>query len=185
MSLSDKNIPIQIVPTEECQATNMDLSQSKSGSNSFYFHCDVYNGRTSYAVCLHTIDAVKRNAPNLRIECPNAMKCGTCRAVNLRAEEEVAGKALFFRDRMAFLAKLDKELEEQREPIRYGQSRPSAGFKPTRFTEKRVEESKRDEQERVAAPARPQRKRGEIDADLAGRSLIGEAIDNMMETESE
>lgn len=73
------------------------IAASRSGNNTVFHHCDIYQGRPSYASCLHVMDhaAAGINA-ELRPECHAAIAKGTCPAQAMRKEELKAGRALFF-----------------------------------------------------------------------------------------
>lgn len=71
------------------------LDASMSPQNTVYFHCDVYQGRPSYAGCLHFLEAHRAGRDVLRPECQQAVARGTCPAVQMRKRETKAGKALY------------------------------------------------------------------------------------------
>lgn len=86
------------------------VDQSKSGRNSYYQFCDYRQQQASYAVCLHTLDAIEENrlASDRFVECQRAYCHDECPAKVLRAQEVAAKRALFFiprREIEAFTAK--------------------------------------------------------------------------------
>lgn len=94
---------------------------SKAGRNTVYHSCEVYGGRPSYASCLFTLDAIAEGRDNLRPHCAEAVRNGTCVAVQMQKDEQAAGRALFFVDYLelteARRAQWAKDLEES--PIQF------------------------------------------------------------------
>jgi len=78
-----------------------DISLSKGGKNSHYFHCDYHEQRRAYGVCLHLI-AGRDTTPDSDSErtCVKAMKCGACQAMKMKRLEELAGGAVFYRPQL-------------------------------------------------------------------------------------
>lgn len=102
------------------------LEMSLGGRNTVYHPCEVYQGRPSYASCLTVINKIRAGnelIKTLRPECVTAVENGTCKAMGMRKEEELAGRALFFvdylrmreeRDRAAALALLNSPIKLKR-----------------------------------------------------------------------
>lgn len=184
---------MSIEPTQECLDGNIDRKLSMGGINAFYFHCDTYQGRSNYAVCQHTIDAVLEERVQLRSGCVDMIRNGTCPALAMRKREEEAGKALFFIDRREQLARFAEASAKSSELVRYGKSR--AGNPMPRGRQVSMEEAGRFKEElrkkqaaateaaRRATPT-PKVDDGSFNPDLAGGNLLGDAIQKMMEESS-
>lgn len=169
-------------PTEECLKGMIPLKLSISGTNSYYHHCAIYHGRSNYAVCLHTIAAVKNGEETLRTECAEAITRGTCPALHMRAQEELEGKALFYVDRVAQRAAIDANLAAAKDVVQYGKRKHASDtLKTTRATPEQLHDfAERTKSKEKAAP--PVKKpREEIDTKLVGANVLGQAINNMME----
>ena len=114
------------------------LDASRSGNNTVYHHCDIYQGRPSYASCLHVMDhAAEGKHEDLRPECHKAYREGTCPAMKMRRAELKAGRALFFVDYRKLVAER-KRIQDEAEPdILFGrrnkESVPRGKFIPTVF----------------------------------------------------
>lgn len=162
----------------ECEDGSVELKMSKGGINAYYHTCDVYQGRSNYAVCLHTIDAVRDRRVQLRSSCQEAIERGTCPAIAMRKQEEEAGHALFFIDRAAQLERFKKDYV-QPSAIRYGKGgRTSQPFKTTRVS---ADEAREQQREWKSAKSAPKKESTEINVELMGNNLLGDAIERMME----
>lgn len=75
--------------------------KSMSGRNSVYRFCDAKQQQASYAVCLHTLQAIDENrlASDRFPECQRAYCHGNCVAADMRKEERTAGQALYYVER--------------------------------------------------------------------------------------
>jgi hypothetical protein len=177
--MKENEAPRPIEPTQECLEKEIPIELSMSGHNSFYFHCNTYHGRSNFAVCQHTIDAVEAERVQLRSECPTAIACGTCPAMGMRQREREAGRALFFSDRRVRLAQLDESIKQGSELVQYGKPRSAASQMKTSWSPSREPASVRSTTINGSTSA-PQ-KSDVINADLAGRNLLGDAIGNLME----
>lgn len=117
------------------------VDASRGGCNTIYHHCDVYQGRPSYASCLTVMDqAFEGKYEELRPECHKAVKAGTCPALAMRKAELKAGRALFFvdyrdvvRERQALHAATEPEILFGR---RSKDTAPRGKFVPTVFDKK-------------------------------------------------
>lgn len=74
-------------------------SASKSGRNAHYLTCNAVGRRVNYAVCLFTIEKLEAGKQLSEVACNEAVCGGGCKAKEMRAEEEAAGKALYFLER--------------------------------------------------------------------------------------
>jgi len=170
-------------PTQECLDKEIPIELSMAGYNAFYFHCDTYHGRSNFAVCQHTIDAVVDRKMQLRSDCPGAIECGSCPALAMRKREQEAGRALYFEDRRERLKKLQEELNTPSE-IKYGKQRQNARAMPTRLNSIEQDCDAFGEGARVtkvadtSKPAANDSKK--LNADLVGRNLLGDAVNSMM-----
>jgi hypothetical protein len=160
--------PTPIEPTQECLNDEIALDKSMSGSNGFYIACDPTGRRQSYAVCLHT-NAAK---PAHRGACGKHIECGNCPAQGLRMRETEAGRALFYQDRAAQLKTLQRESATHSSGYGYGRSRTSMPLN-----------TRRSEPNSTPAPQRKHEEKG-INTDLAGRNLLGDAINSLMKEQS-
>ncbi len=166
--------------SQDCLTKEIPIQLSMAGYNAYYHHCNVYQGRSSYAVCQHTIDAVSEGRVQLRSECQNAVLNGTCPAIKMREQEREAGKALFFIDRRETLKKLGEQLATPSSTVRYGK-RNGALSQPLPTRKVSDEEAREFAQNLKKKTAPAQKKADEpINAEIAGRSLLGDAIDNLM-----
>ncbi|TSP13983.1 hypothetical protein [Cupriavidus campinensis] len=76
---------------------NLPLDYSMRGDNAYYDDfCPTIGHRPGYCVCLHKIQAVKEGRTALNPDCTSAIKGGSCGALARRAEEERAGKSIFY-----------------------------------------------------------------------------------------
>lgn len=80
---------------------------SQSGKNAFYHFCHNRQQQVSYAVCLHTIDAIDRGimAKDQFTDCQRGYHRGDCYAAKMKKEEADAGQALYFLPRIVHGAK--------------------------------------------------------------------------------
>lgn len=70
--------------------------------NMFYMRCSVIGQMMNYAACLWrqgVLTNPKTRVPADWNPCGEAAKCGRCPAVDMRREEELQGKAIYFRGR--------------------------------------------------------------------------------------
>lgn len=174
--------------TEEASSRVIPIELSMAGYNAYYHHCDTYHGRSNYAVCQHTIDAVLERRMQLRSECPAAIEAGTCPALKMRQAERDAGRALYFIDRREILARLSAEVAAPSEVVKFGKrSGGSLGFQTQPASEESMQEFnnrlKTANQVQTVAPKRSEDD-SIINAGLAGRNLLGEVIDSIMKEES-
>lgn len=103
-----------------------EVNASFSGTNSYYHYCDVYGGRASYCVCLHTIAAVGAGRITLSTGCQDAIMKKTCPALFMRAKEIKEGRALYFLDRNKFTTLRDEAYDEFYNKTPYGFGKPKA-----------------------------------------------------------
>jgi hypothetical protein len=91
------------------------VEKSASGKENGYIHqCTVVEHHMSYAACLSRIDAIKAGKGMADWKpCEVAMSQRTCRAVQMREEELLKGKAIFFTPRGA----IEKAISSAREWI--------------------------------------------------------------------
>lgn len=146
------------------------VERSMGGCNTVYHACEVYHGRSNYAVCLHTIACVEQKRMQLRSECEGAIQAGTCPALKMRAEERAAGVSIYFFDRADQIRENEERARRMEGSFAYGKARRlnslssiQEAVQPARSGDKSsaVVSSRRDDA---------------LDADLIGRNLAGEAI---------
>jgi hypothetical protein len=95
--------PIIETPVVESASEFTPISASADGKrNTYSRRCDVVEQVMNYAACLWRQNVLA--APNVKTPsdwacCAAAARNGTCNALNMRREEEIAGKAIYFRDR--------------------------------------------------------------------------------------
>lgn len=166
-------------PTQECLDKEIPIKLSMAGYNAYYHHCELYHGRSSYAVCQHTIDAVLEQRVTLRSECQNAIESGLCPAMKMRKEEAAAGRALFFTDRRERMAELNARLKEPSTVIRYGKPKVAPEALKTVAADEKAQEKFRLMTQRVKPEPKPENP-DELNAELVGRNLLGEAVNSMM-----
>lgn len=78
-------------------------SASAGKNNAYYFHCDSVGHHPAYASCLHKIE--QRKAGRLETifaVCSAEIGQRRCPAIDMRKQEQEAGKAIFFVDRAKF-----------------------------------------------------------------------------------
>lgn len=93
--------------------------QSMSGSNTHTLSCRVVGWSPGYCVCLNKIAAYERDkALKVYPECEKGISGKTCPALELRAQERTAGKALFFVDRNLLREEMDRHFAETSPPLR-------------------------------------------------------------------
>lgn len=167
--------------SRQCEQEKVPVSESASGHNAYYFMCNFFHGRTSYAACQETIRLHKLGNDNMRPECQSAIDRGVCPAMKMQAREVEAGQALFFTDRRDLIKRLETNVSKAEE-FRYGKARSAYGeLKTTIPSEEEAERFKSNLKDRnTAAPAKKPSS-DVINVDLAGRNLLGDAISNMME----
>lgn len=112
-----------------------DLSMSRSGFNTVFHHCDIYQGRPSYASCLHVIELTMEKGDDftLRPDCSKAIRERNCPAVKMRMEELKAGHALFFVDYKKLMERrgMQAALDRETSPVQFRRKRSPQEFKPT------------------------------------------------------
>jgi hypothetical protein len=113
------------------QKNPVDLS--RSGKNSVYFHCDIYNGRTSYAGCLNFLDAHMDGRAHLRPDCEIAYNKGFCPAKEMRKQELKAGHTLYFvnYEEWVILNNEKKKKDEENSPIQFRRNKVEKKFIPS------------------------------------------------------
>ena len=72
--------------------------KSMSGSNTTYIGCEVRNARQHYGICLYRLRNVDRGEET-EVGCARAMNGNYCQAKTMRAEEQAAGRALYYVER--------------------------------------------------------------------------------------
>ncbi len=75
-----------------------DLNQSARPDNAYYLPCDVLGARVNYSLCLHKI-ATRTEQGRLKLawaDCDAAIGGRSCLALQMKCEEEDAGKALYY-----------------------------------------------------------------------------------------
>lgn len=117
------------------------LDASRGGCNTVFHHCDVYQGRPSYASCLTVMDqAMEGKNFDLRPECHKAVANKTCPAMKLRKAELQAGRALFFVDYRDVVRERKRLADEAEPDILFGRRNkevaPRGKFVPTVFDKK-------------------------------------------------
>ncbi len=85
------------------------VDASRSGKNTVYHHCGQLERRSSYAVCLFTLQQFERGKLRADSECHQPLSKGLCSALALRAREVEAGRALFFKERVIPVVVQDEE----------------------------------------------------------------------------
>ena len=101
--------------TDEINAEFEPVSKSESGKNAYYLdECKIVQHRPGYAKCLRIVlDNRNRQRTVLGCDsCHSAIGKGECIAVNMRKDEEVAGKALFYIDRTALQEEMAQQAED-------------------------------------------------------------------------
>lgn len=113
--MDTKSIPVAVLGNIEqtlLDTMQYDTKASIRGDNAFYHYCDAMQGRSNYAVCLHTIAACRRadkNSEELRPQCYESIKKGNCPALVMRRNEVAAGRSLYFIDRNEVMRMRDEE----------------------------------------------------------------------------
>ena len=87
---------------------------SRSGKNSYYHHCGIYNGRPNYGVCLFIIEASEEKRLHSHEDCAKAIRNTDCPALKMRQEERDAGKALYYVPRPELTAEQKAAMEERK-----------------------------------------------------------------------
>lgn len=163
-------------PTSEALEQEHPVDMSLKGHNSFYHTCNLLEKRQSYAVCLNAVEATHRGVKNV---CEKFITCGTCPAMKMRNVELDAGRALYFNDRNAAIARRG-EAETPSSSFGYGRKRSAP---PALSFRRPASNSTGGFEIRIGGKSHSTPKKSElqvIDAKVVGRSLLGEAIDNMM-----
>lgn len=173
--------------TETATPDKPSVEESKKAYNAHYHHCDTYNGRTSYAVCLHTFQAFKdgRLSQFMREYCEPAIRSKTCAALKMRAEELQAGHAIYFSDRRENEKKFAHLFTESRSLIQFRQPKTEAerAERARRFAAKLVPTPVSLDAEPNPAPkSAPAPTK---DAPKIVTLNMGDAVNNMMEELSE
>lgn len=78
------------------------IEKSGHGTNTFYVGCEELGRRQNYAVCQHVIRKVKEGSieEHQFADCQRAIRGGRCESLQLMAEEQEAGHALYYRPRV-------------------------------------------------------------------------------------
>lgn len=105
--------------------------QSMGGINAYNFACKPIGYSPGYCVCLHKIAAYERDDGKLASypECEKAIRNNDCPALKMRAEEQAAGKALYFLDRNLLREEMDKHFSASIPKFR-SDPKPFAGGRP-------------------------------------------------------
>ncbi len=105
---------------------------SRSPQNTIYHYCDVYQGRSSYAACLHFLDANIEGRGYLRPDCEVAVKKGICPAVKMRKRELQAGRALYYVNyqEIGEMRRVAYEREAAESPIQFRKNKTPTKFIP-------------------------------------------------------
>lgn len=121
------------------------VSASRSGKNTVYHHCEVYQGRPSYASCLMVMDMVAEGTAHLRPDCELAIKSGNCPAVAMRKAELRAGRSLFYVDYERLTAKRREQwaLDRETSPVQFRRNKTEKKFVPTTFSAEDIEQEKK------------------------------------------
>lgn len=77
------------------------VEASRSGGNAFYHFCHIRGAQQNYGLCMHILTAMdeRRLGNDSFVDCQRACTRGDCEAKKMRAEEEAAGVALYFKPR--------------------------------------------------------------------------------------
>lgn len=87
--------------------------QSAAGTNTCTVQCSVVGWRPGYAVCVNKIMAYERDRGLKSYpDCERGIRNKECPALEMRAEEHCAGKALYYVDRALLREEMDKRLDE-------------------------------------------------------------------------
>lgn len=114
-------------PQEEQETEIFGIDASTDGRrNSFTLTCPTLGQSMNYAACLWRQNVLA--APNVKTPadwsaCDSAGKCGNCRAMQMREEELIAGRSIYFRSRETIL----KGLRQAREWVMpsFGSRKPA------------------------------------------------------------
>ena len=82
-----------------------DIEKSVGNENRYTFWCDSHGQRRFYGVCLwmkNAYDEGRISADDPNSDCAQAIKCGSCVALGMRAEEIEANESLYFSERVKF-----------------------------------------------------------------------------------
>lgn len=78
------------------------------GTNAYLFPCDVRGGTQANCICANKVKAFdEKRLGGIIEECVGALRSGTCKAKEMRREEEIAGKAIYFVNRKKLQAAND------------------------------------------------------------------------------
>jgi hypothetical protein len=107
--------------------------QSAAGINTFTVKgCKVVGHTPGYCVCLNKIKAYERDkALTSYPECERAISSKVCPALDMRREEQAAGKALYFIDRTLLREEMDKTFAASSASFRPSKAVPVTPSKPT------------------------------------------------------
>lgn len=68
--------------------------------NAYYLDCKPLEQKRAYAACLHVVSLQRAGElPSLYSACETAIRQGQCRAIGMREQEELQGKAIYFVER--------------------------------------------------------------------------------------
>lgn len=83
------------------------ITASVDGKRNAFTHACAFVGHSRhYATCLHIADAEKPKSEHFKTlyaDCLTAVRKGQCPAVDMRAKEIEAGKALYFKERIVYM----------------------------------------------------------------------------------
>jgi hypothetical protein len=112
--------------------------QSAAGINTFTVKgCKAVGHTPGYCVCLNKIKAFERDkALTSYPECERAISSKACPALDMRREEQTAGKALYFIDRTLLREEMDKAFASS--SARFAPTKTAPASKPVAATPKPV-----------------------------------------------
>lgn len=177
-----RQIPVVVLSELEKELLKKEqpLKASFNGTNAFYHYCEALQGRSNYAVCLHTLAACRRHdtgQQELRPTCYEHIRRGACVAVKMRKAEVAAQKALFYIDRA--------DVEEARrleEEARMNGSRRGSSSRLAPLRGVRVEESEFRASVSASVTSTPSTA-DILNADLINSSSLEAAINTSMGAE--
>lgn len=91
------------------EIASLPITASESGKNAYYLpNCSIVEHVPAYCSCLDKIKRVTTRDKGVArfSECAHAIRHKTCKALPLRAEEVLMGKAIYFVSRVAFEASI-------------------------------------------------------------------------------
>lgn len=173
--------------SELCLEREISLDESASTHNAFYFYSDFAQGRINYASCLKAHDLVQAGREDVMLSCCDPATSQSCPALKMRAREVEAGRALFFIDRRSLVKDNEDRLArlQSSNNFRYGKARTSVESLKTHAPSPESVQAfnstlKEHNPSHIGKPALV--KKDEFNPNVAGRNLLGEAIEKIMET---